>query len=134
LKVNINVLAILFTSVASAYRGYFQGISNMKPTAISQVLEQILNTVFSLLFAAIFIRYGVKAGCVGATMGTTIGSLASTVYLIISYEKNKKFKVSDLENDKNNVRHTNRQVVRKNCKVQLTYYLKCCYTQRRYTY
>lgn len=105
--------AILFTSVSSAYRGYFQGISNMKPTAISQVLEQILNTVFSLLFAAIFIRYGVEAGCVGATMGTTIGALASTLYLIIVYEKNKKFKVSNLDNDKKNVRHTNKQVVRK---------------------
>jgi len=105
--------AILFTSVSSAYRGYFQGIRNMKPTAISQVLEQILNTVFTLLFAAIFIRYGVEAGCVGATMGTTIGALASALYLIVIYEKNKESKVGNLDNDKKNVRHTNKQIVRK---------------------
>ncbi|MCB2356183.1 polysaccharide biosynthesis protein [Clostridium estertheticum] len=105
--------AILFTSVSSAYRGYFQGIRNMKPTAISQVLEQILNTVFTLLFAAIFIRYGVEVGCVGATMGTTIGSLASALYLIVIYKKNKESKVVNLDNDKNNVRHTNKQIARK---------------------
>ncbi|WP_304519803.1 putative polysaccharide biosynthesis protein [Clostridium estertheticum] len=105
--------AILFTSVSSAYRGYFQGIRNMKPTAISQVLEQILNTVFTLLFAAIFIKYGVEVGCVGATMGTTIGSLASALYLIVIYKKNKESKVVNLDNDKNNVKHTNKQIVRK---------------------
>lgn len=105
--------AILFTSVASAYRGYFQGRSNMKPTAISQVLEQILNTVFSLLFAAILIGRGVEAGCVGATIGTTLGALASALYLIVTYEKNKHFKIFNLKNNNRIVRHTNKQVLRR---------------------
>ncbi|MCB2307256.1 polysaccharide biosynthesis protein [Clostridium estertheticum] len=105
--------AIVFTSVASAYKGYFQGIRNMKPTAISQVLEGILNTVLSLLFAAIFIRYGVAAGCVGATMGTTLGALASAIYLIVIYEKNKDFKVCNFDNNKKNLNHTNKQVIRR---------------------
>ncbi|MBX4265581.1 putative polysaccharide biosynthesis protein [Clostridium estertheticum] len=105
--------AIVFTSVASAYKGYFQGIRNMKPTAISQVLEGILNTVLSLLFSAIFIRYGVAAGCVGATMGTTLGALVSAIYLIVIYEKNKDFKVCNFDNDKKNVNHTNKQVIRR---------------------
>lgn len=105
--------AILFTSVASAYRGYFQGRSNMKPTAISQVLEQILNTIFSLSFAAILIGRGVEAGCVGATIGTTLGALASALYLIVTYEKNKHFKVVNLEDSKKIIRHTNKQVLRR---------------------
>lgn len=105
--------AILFTSVASSYRGYFQGMSNMKPTAISQVLEQILNTVFSLLFASILIRYSIEAGCVGATLGTTIGALASALYLIVTYEKNKHFKNSDSDNNKKVIINTNKQVLRR---------------------
>jgi len=105
--------AILFTSVASAYRGYFQGRSNMKPTAISQVLEQIINTVFSLSFAAIFIGYGVEAGVVGATVGTTLGALASTVYLIVTYEKNKHIKVVNFDGSKKFIKHTNNQVLRR---------------------
>ena len=104
--------AIIFTSVASAYRGYFQGTSNMKPTAISQVLEQILNTVFSLLFAAILIKHGIEAGCVGATLGTTLGALASAIYLIVMYEKNKDFKFDNLDKTKS-IRHTNKQVLRR---------------------
>lgn len=105
--------AILFTSVASAYRGYFQGRSNMKPTAVSQVMEQLLNTIFSLLFAAIFIRYGVEAGSVGATIGTTIGALASALYLIAIYEKNKHFKVDNMDSNKKTIKHTNKEVMRR---------------------
>lgn len=85
--------AILFTSISSAYRGYFQGRGNMTPTAISQVLEQAMNTVFSLVFAAYLMKYGVIAGCAGGTIGTAIGALVSATFLIFYYEKNKKFRV-----------------------------------------
>ncbi len=105
--------AIVFTSVASAYRGYFQGTNNMRPTAISQVLEQIFNTVFSLLFAAILISHGIEAGCVGATIGTTLGALISASYLIITFEKNKHFKTNKLEDNIQIIRHTNRQVLKR---------------------
>ncbi len=98
--------AVLFTSIGSAYRGYFQGRSNMKPTAISQVLEQVLNTVFSLGFAAIFIKSGVIPGIVGATVGTTIGALASALFLVLVYKNDRQVKVST-----NRVRHTNKQIM-----------------------
>jgi stage V sporulation protein B len=90
--------AILFTSIASAYRGYFQGHRNMKPTAISQVLEQILNLIFSLLFAYLFIKKGVAYGCAGATIGTTVGAFASGLYLVILYEKDKHYQIG-IRND-----------------------------------
>lgn len=81
--------ALIFTALGSSYRGYFQGMGNMKPTAISQLLEQIINTIFSLIFAAIFIRQGVVYGVVGATIGTTLGALASSMLLMTIYEKSK---------------------------------------------
>lgn len=105
--------AILFTSVSSAYRGYFQGRSNMKPTAISQVLEQVLNTVFSLLFAALLIGYGIEYGCVGATIGTTLGALVSSLFLIITYEKSKNSEGFNLKNTNNHIIHTNKQIFRR---------------------
>ncbi|MCQ2387762.1 MAG: oligosaccharide flippase family protein, partial [Clostridia bacterium] len=46
--------AIIFVSIISCYRGYFQGFSEMKPTAISQVLEQMVKVGFGLLFAKLF--------------------------------------------------------------------------------
>lgn len=105
--------AILFTSIASAYRGYFQGRGNMTPTAVSQVVEQILNTIFTLVFAAYLMRYGVEAGCAGGTMGTSIGALASASFLIMCYGKNNKFKAPEGALQVDNVRLTTRELVRK---------------------
>lgn len=77
--------AILFTSVSSAYRGYFQGNGNMTPTAVSQVIEQGLNIVFSIVFAAILMKYGIEAGCAGGTIGTSLGALFSACFLMFCY-------------------------------------------------
>lgn len=103
--------ALIFTAMGSAYRGYFQGRGNMKPTAISQVLEQIINTIFSLLFAFIFIKKGIVQGVAGATVGTTLGALASSLFLMAIYEKNRhELKV---RNAVNTIKHTNKQIMRK---------------------
>ena len=56
---------LIFTAIASSYRGYFQGRGNMTPTAISQICEQVVNTIFTLVFAALLIRYGIEAACAG---------------------------------------------------------------------
>lgn len=81
---------ILFTSVASAYRGYFQGRGNMVPTAVSQVIEQIVNTILTLVFAVLLLRYGLEAACAGGTVGTSLGALVSAIFLIIVYKNTKK--------------------------------------------
>jgi stage V sporulation protein B len=83
--------ALLFTSVASAYRGYFQGRGNMKPTALSQILEQVMNTIFTLLFAALFTRFGVEAACAGGTLGTLFGAFCSASLLVLIYRKRKNY-------------------------------------------
>lgn len=105
--------AIFFTSVASVYRGYFQGRGNMKPTAVSQVIEQILNTVFSLLFAAVLIKKNIVLGCVGATVGTTLGALSSAAYLYITYRNNRYFRINKLEMEKETTRYSSKQILRK---------------------
>jgi stage V sporulation protein B len=86
--------SIFITSVMSAYRGYFQGRGNMTPTAVSQVSEQVINIIFSLVFAALLIRYGYETGAAGGTVGTTLGALVACIYLMITYERNKKFRVA----------------------------------------
>ncbi|PJI07313.1 MULTISPECIES: putative polysaccharide biosynthesis protein [Clostridium] len=82
--------AILFTSISSTYRGYFQGNGNMVPTAVSQVLEQFFNTIFSLAFAALLLKNGVEQACAGATVGTTLGAFVSALYLIITYGMDRR--------------------------------------------
>lgn len=105
--------AIFFTSIASAYRGYFQGRANMTPTAVSQVIEQIVNTIFALVFAAYLMRYGVEVGCTGGPIGTSFGALASATFLIYCYEKNKKIKLPQNYVEVSRTRLTTSQLVKK---------------------
>ena len=40
---------VLICSLLSAYRGYLQGMKNMTPTAVSQVVEQIVHVAVSIV-------------------------------------------------------------------------------------
>lgn len=82
----LRVLAptIFLCCVMSTFRGYFQGIGSMMPTAISQIFEQIFNAVVSVA-AAILVSQGPAWAAMGGTLGTCIGALASTIFLIIIY-------------------------------------------------
>ena len=46
--------SVIIVSVLSCFRGYFQGQSNMKPTAISQVVEQFVKLCFGLILGYAF--------------------------------------------------------------------------------
>ena len=104
---------LLFTSTASAYRGYFQGRGNMVPTAVSQVVEQIINTIFTLVFAAIFIKHSLEAACAGGTVGTSLGALAASVVLLLFYSRNKKIKVPKNYRDIEVKRYSYKELLRK---------------------
>ncbi|ERI90137.1 polysaccharide biosynthesis protein [Clostridiales bacterium oral taxon 876 str. F0540] len=106
--------AVLLTSIASAYRGYFQGRGNMTATAVSQILEQLINVVLSLIFAALWSKYGVVYACAGATVGTTVGALVSVGYLMYYYRKNKGFNIEKLLQEESVVtRYSNEQLLKK---------------------
>jgi stage V sporulation protein B len=59
--------AVFFASISSAFKGYFQGFSNVVPTAVSQILEQIVNSTLTIAFMAIFIKYGTIKAAAGTT-------------------------------------------------------------------
>ena len=40
--------SLLLVPIMAAYRGYFQGMQNMKPTAVSQIVEQFFRVVIGL--------------------------------------------------------------------------------------
>lgn len=66
---------VLITSILSAYRGYFQGMGNAVPTAVSQVVEQIFNAVFSIWLVYIFFKQGdIVSAAAGGNAGTGIGA------------------------------------------------------------
>ncbi len=89
--------AILLVSTLAAYRGYFQGLQNMKPTALSQILEQLIKLIAGLGLAAYANRYGAKWGAFGAVLGVTISEFAALVYIMVLYLAKKKTLEKDIE-------------------------------------
>lgn len=90
--------AVWLMAYLGVFRGYFQGMGSVKPTAFSQVVEQLVNAVFSIIFAVYMSDYGYKAdliydetaythayGAAGATYGVSCGALVALILLFILY-------------------------------------------------
>ncbi len=76
---------IFFCCILSAFRGFFQGLGTMIPTAVSNIIEQVFNAVFSVLMAWILVARGPAYAAMGGTLGTCIGALSAVLFLIVIY-------------------------------------------------
>lgn len=105
--------AIFFVCILSAFRGYFQGHSNMLPTATSQIIEQAGKLIFGLLLAYVFIDFGIEYGTLGAILGVTISEIIAVVVLWIYYLKSRDKTKNYAQNSTNSTMHStkNRQVL-----------------------
>lgn len=74
---------VLLICIMSAFRGYFQGQSNMIPTAVSQVLEVITKLIVGMAAAIALLKItgSIALAAGGAILGVTASCLVSTVYL-----------------------------------------------------
>ncbi len=83
----LRVLAVtlFLCCVMSTFRGYFQGIGSMMPTAISQVFEQIFNAIVSVSAAALLVSQGAEWAAMGGTLGTCVGAFISLVFLVVIF-------------------------------------------------
>ncbi|PBB06439.1 putative polysaccharide biosynthesis protein [Salimicrobium humidisoli] len=81
--------ALLFAPSMAVYRGYFQGSGDMKPTALSQVMEQIARVAVIIGAAYISVRVGLSASSTAGFVMTssTVGVAASFIYLAFRYSK-----------------------------------------------
>jgi stage V sporulation protein B len=80
-------------AVSSVIRGYFQGRQNMKPAAISQILEQVIRISLIAMLTKMFLPYGIEYAAAGAMFASVIGELISLVYLFTSFKLKKTFKL-----------------------------------------
>ena len=103
--------SIFFCCLMSSYRGYYNGLSNMNPTAISQVFEATGKLIFGLVCAKWVISYGLSRfeqgltvfgkevadktealsaiypyAAAGAAAGVTIGTVIGLIYLVILHK------------------------------------------------
>ncbi len=88
--------ALLFVPIMAVFRGYFQGLQIMTPTAISQLTEQVIRVAIGLSLAVILLPRGLEYAAAGATAGTGIGPVFGLVILVVIYRKHLKKNIIDV--------------------------------------
>lgn len=108
---------VLFCCMMSSFRGYYEGLNNMTPTGVSQVIEAVVKLVFGLSATFVFMKatlshyeknavdgamklFGVEVAneaealaaiypyaAAVAILGVTLGSAFGLVYLYIRYKR-----------------------------------------------
>jgi stage V sporulation protein B len=90
--------SVFFVCIISAFRGYFQGLADMVPTAVSQVAEQAIKVGVGLSLAFVLIKQSVMWAVFGAVLAVSVSEAAAVCILWIIYKcknkcKNKKIKL-----------------------------------------
>ncbi|PKM62596.1 MAG: hypothetical protein CVU97_04585 [Firmicutes bacterium HGW-Firmicutes-21] len=83
---------LLFICIESAFRGYFQGLRNMYPTAISQFIEAFIKLSVGLgaTLWARYMGYPVQVQAAFAISGLTLGVFLGMLYLVLYKFMSKK--------------------------------------------
>lgn len=89
--------ALLFVPLMSVYRGYFQGMQQMGPTAVSQLGEQAARVAIGLTLAIILIPKGLGAAAAGATFGTSVGPILGVLILAVIYSRRRRGILAEIE-------------------------------------
>ena len=86
---SIWALSPALVHLTSTYRGYAQGMSNMKPTTVSQILEVVGKVAVGLVLAWSFTRAGksLPVASAGAIFGVTAGGAFALIYVAIYYHR-----------------------------------------------
>lgn len=89
-SVMLLIPAIPAIAASSAIKGYFYGMQDVTPTAISQIVEQVVRIGLVLALAGYISSVGLEYACALATVGMAAGELANFIVLFIIYKKRKE--------------------------------------------
>lgn len=81
------VPALLLTVPLAGLRGYFQGFQEMRPTALSQILEQFFRVAFMLVLSVWLLPKGLAMAAGGAIFGVAPGALMGLLFLLFCYRR-----------------------------------------------
>ncbi len=85
--------ALLFISVCSVYRGYFQGFQEMRPTAVSEIIESFVKMALGIALVYFYLNWVGRNGVVTAALSVlavTVGIVLGMLYLILTYRRYMK--------------------------------------------
>ncbi len=99
LAMRIIAPALFFICVCAAVRGYFQGLRNMYPTAISQFIEAFFKLTVGLGAVIYASAHGasveIQAAC--AISGVTVGTFFAMVFILVYRQFSKKCRPNDTD-------------------------------------
>lgn len=115
--------ALIFVPIMASYRGYFQGMQNMKPTAISQVVEQFFRVIVGLGAAYVLFYIWQSSshdiydkyarGAAGAVLGATAGAFAGLILILFIYKLAKKNILQRVRNSSHLGSASNKEILKR---------------------
>ena len=90
---------VFVCSLLSGYRGYFQGRKNMRPTAVSQIIEQLVHVAVSAGLVIALKDKGIVWAVAGASVGTCVGALAALAVCLLEYKSDRKIFYEEISNE-----------------------------------
>ena len=78
--------SLLFVAGSSVLRGYFQGVHNFTPSAVSNIIEQFVKLCFGLVLSLILIKQSLMLAIIGAVVGIVISEIIAFIILVINYK------------------------------------------------
>lgn len=82
--------ALIFSSLTSVFKGYFQGYENMTPSGISLIIAQSAKLIFGLYLCRLFSARSLTFAVFGAFLGISISEFISCLYLFFKHLKAKR--------------------------------------------
>ncbi|MDO4810335.1 MAG: polysaccharide biosynthesis protein [Eubacteriales bacterium] len=88
--------AVLFVCVLSAVRGYTQGQGNMRPTALSEIIESMTKLIVGMVLVWWLLGQGYSKyiGAAGAIAGVTVGTFLGMVTLLVYLLRRRRYRQS----------------------------------------
>jgi stage V sporulation protein B len=87
--------AIVVVAISSAFKGFFQGLHNMTPSATSQIINQVIKLATGYSLANILVGQGAMFGTIGAILGVTVAEFVTCAFFVVVYfvfkKRNKNF-------------------------------------------
>lgn len=82
--------AMIFSCMQAVFRGYFQGLQQMVPTALSQITEQFVRV--GVIMAVIFtmVGFGAETVAAGASFGASVGGFAALSLIVFLFLRHQK--------------------------------------------
>ncbi|WP_223069028.1 putative polysaccharide biosynthesis protein [Paenibacillus caui] len=83
--------ALLFVPASAALRGYFQGLQNMFPTALSQVIEQAVRVAVMIVLLLYLTSIGAQESGIagGAMFGSAAGGAAGLAVMLFVWRRHR---------------------------------------------